>query len=140
MQLKLTSYLGIALIYGIFIAGALVYFVGLQHFGLNGCSFSVGGNDNVVTPLDVALTAIFILSAALLVISLVAFGRKKTVKLFIISLTFFFFTVKEFLVMMNNYFPGENIYIGNALGALELLILLSFMLLIVNMGKKANLS
>lgn len=135
MQIKLTSYLGIAIIYGIFIIGALVYFVALQHFGYYGSVFRMGGHDSIVSPLDVVLIITFIISTILLIIALVAFGRKKTIRMFVISLTFFFFTVKEFLIMLENFFPGENIYIGNATGALELLILLSFVLLIYNIYK-----
>ena len=76
MQIKLTSYLGIAIVYGIFIIGALVYFVALQHFGYYGGVFRMGGHDSIVSPLDVVLIITFIISTILLIIALVAFGRK----------------------------------------------------------------
>ena len=124
MKINLTSYKGIALLYTIFIIGALIYFVGLQQFGYHGFQMSLSGKDHAINPLDFVLVVTFILAAILLVVSLVAFGRKRTVKMFVISLIFFFFTIKEFLILLENFFPSENIYIGNATGALELLILL----------------
>jgi len=132
MRINLTSFLGIVLIYAVFIAGALIYFVGLQQFGYHGFRFAMEGKDRTLTHLDIAIIVAFVVSFVLLMISLFAFGRKKTVKIFIISMVFFFFTIKEFLITLENFFPEENIYIGNATGALELLILVSFVLLIYN--------
>lgn len=132
MRISLTSFRGIAIIYILFLIGAVIYFMVLQNFGYHGFNFVMEGKDKTLTPLDLAIFGALIVSLTLLVISLTAFGRKKTVKLFIISLVFFFFTIKEFLITLDNFFPEETIYIGNATGALELLILLSFVLLIYN--------
>ncbi len=132
MRINLTSFMGIVLIYTAFIVLALIYFVGLQQFGFRGFHFVVEGKDKILAPLDIFIIATLAISLILLMISLAAFSRKKTVKIFIISLVFFFFTIKELLAMLENFFPEENIYIGNASGALELLILVSFVLLIYN--------
>ncbi len=139
MKINLASYKWIALLYVIFIAGAFVYFVGLQHFGYGGFQFSIEGRDRTLTPLDFVIISTFAISLVLLLISLIAFGRRRTVKVFIIALVFFFFTIKELLTILENFFPHENIYVENASGALELLILLSFVLLIYNIYKvKSN--
>ena len=135
MRINITSFKGIALIYGIFIAGAIIYFGILQQFGYNGFSFVLEGKDRTLTPLDALIIVTLVFSVILLIVSLAAFSRKRTVKIFIISLAFFFFAVKEFLITVENFFPGENIYIGNAGGALEFLILLSFVLLIYNISR-----
>jgi hypothetical protein len=132
MKINLASFKGIALVYVAIAIIACVYFVGLQHFGYNGFNFVIEGKDRIVSPLDVVIILTFVISVVLLLISLAAFGRKKTVRIFIISMAFFFFTVKEFLILLENFFPRENIYTGNAAGALEFLILLSFVLLIYN--------
>ena len=133
MKINSASIWTILLIYAIFIVGAFIYFVGLQHFGFNDLNFVVEGKDQALTPLDIVIILTLILAIVLLVISLAAFNRKKTTKMLVISLVFFFFAVKEFLTILDNFFPGERIYTANAIGALELLILLSFVLLIYKM-------
>ena len=120
----------IALIYAIFIIGAFVYFVGLQGFGFNGLQFSAQGRDQAFTPLDILIILTLILALSLMTISLLAFNRKKTTKLLIVSVVFFFFALKEFLDVMDNFFPSEKIYTLNAIAVLEVLILFSFVLII----------
>ncbi len=132
MYINLTSFKGIGMIYAVFIILALFYFVGLQHFGYNGFQFEMCGKDKILTPLDIVILTAFVISFILLMLSLFAFSRKKTVKIFTISLVFFFFAVKELLEILENFFPNENIYTGNSVGVIELLILLSFVLLIYN--------
>jgi len=51
-------------------------------------------------------------------------------KLFLISIAFFFFAIKEVLVVFENFFPNEYIFIDNASRGLELLTLISFILLL----------
>jgi hypothetical protein len=133
MRINLTSFKGISIIYVAFIIVAGIYFGVLQQFGHAGSSFVIGGKDYTVSPLDIIIIITLMISIVLLLLSLFAFSRKKTVRIFIISLVFFFFTARELFIVLDNFFPKENIYIGNAVGILELFILLSFVLLIYNM-------
>lgn len=126
---KISSYYLIAAIYAVFILGLVFYLVILQHFGFKGLQFQIGGKDNTITALDMLIFVSTIASFALLGISLFAFKRKKDIRIFIISLAFFFFALKEFLFVIDNFFPKEAVYIGNAERGLEFLILLSFVML-----------
>lgn len=126
---KISSYYLIAAIYAVFILGLVFYLVILQHFGFKGLQFQIGGKDNTITALDMLIFVSTIASFALLGISLFAFKRKKDIRIFIISLAFFFFALKEFLFVIDNFFPKESVYIGNAERGLEFLILLSFVML-----------
>jgi len=126
---KLSSYHVIGIIYAVFIIGLAFYLVILQHFGFRGLEFQIGGRDNLITALDLLILGTTIASFALLGISLLAFKRKRDVRIFIISIAFFLFALKEFLFVIDNFFPGESVYIAHAERGLEFLILLSFMML-----------
>lgn len=119
----------VILIYFIVVSSFFIYFGLLQQFGVEGLVFNIGGRDHTVTPLDALILVATVAALFLLVISLIAFKRTKDTRILIISIAFFFFAVKEFLFMLENFFPGEFIYIDNAERALELLILLSFVML-----------
>ncbi len=128
--MKLTSFRTMLIIYAIVILGSFVYFVSLQSFGTRGLEFSVVGKDNAFSVFDMLI--MFTLPVALLLwaLSLLAYRRKPEIKLFITSIAFFFFAVKEFLNFLEAFFPNEFIYIGNAERALEFMILISFMFLL----------
>lgn len=127
--MKLTSYSMVAAIYAVFIVGLVFYIVILQQFGFHGLQFQIGGKDNLITALDILILGTTVVSFALLGISMLAFRRKKDVRIFIVALAFFFFAAKEFLFLLDNFFPKEAVYIGHAERGLEFLILLSFMML-----------
>src|SRR3989338_758072 len=125
----------ILLAYAVVIVAAFVYFVILQQFGYRGLVFNMEGKDHTFAPLDIMIILSTIASSILLLISLTAFSRKKDLKLFVISFAFFFFTIRQFLFLLDNFFPAENIFIGNAVSTLDLLILLSFIMLMYRAKK-----
>lgn len=128
----------ILLVYAVVIIGAIVYFGFLQHFGFRGLLFNIAGKDHVVNPVDALILAVTLAAFFLLAISLLAYRRTNDSRILIVSLAFFFFAVKEFLFLLDNFFPQENIYIGNAERTLELLILLSFMMLMYGTFKRSE--
>lgn len=119
----------VILVYAAVIVVSAVYFVALQNFGFKGLLFTVEGRDRIINPIDVLILAVTIVSLFLLFISVLAFRRTKDTRVLIVSMAFFFFAVKEILFLFENFFPGEHIYIDNAERVLELLILLSFSML-----------
>lgn len=128
--MKMTSFSTMVIIYALVIAASFVYFVSMQSFGANGFEFSLVGRDNVFNIFDMLI--IFTIPTALLlwVLSLLAYRRKPEIRLFIISIAFFFFAVKETMNFLEAFFPNEFIYITNAERALDFLILISFMFLL----------
>ena len=128
--MKLSSFYTLLLIYISVTAAFLVYFVFLQHFGAKGLQFSLGGQDSVFNIFDVLILILLPVATALFVISFMAFMRRRDKRLFITSVAFFFFLVKQVLNILQNFFPREFIFIGNAESALELLILVSFVFLL----------
>lgn len=119
----------IILVYAVVIIGAFFYFAILQGFGYRGLQLSISGKDQVLAPLDILIVLSTLASFVLLIISLSAFSRRGDLRLFVISFAFFFFTLRQLLFLLDNFFPGENIYIFHAVHTLDLLILLSFILL-----------
>ena len=119
----------IVIAYAVVIIGALFYFAVLQGFGFKGLEFSISGKDRVLAAVDILIVLSTIASFLLLIISLTAFSRRGDLRLFVISFAFFFFTLRQVLFLLENFFPGENIYIFHAVHTLDLLILLSFILL-----------
>jgi len=118
------------IIYALVIMSSFVYFVNMQSFGAKGLEFSLVGRDNVFNIFDMLI--LFTIPTALLlwVLSLLAYRRKPEIRLFIVSIAFFFFAVKETLNFLEAFFPNEFIYIANAERALDFLILVSFMFLL----------
>jgi len=118
------------LIYAIVIVGSIIYFVYMQQFGTQGLEFRIEGSDNIFTIFDVLILILLPIAFVLLVISTLAFFRKPNMKMFIVSVAFFFFAVKEAIVLLENVFPKEFIFIENAERAIDFLILLSFIFLL----------
>ena len=122
--------------YVIIILLAVVYFGFLQQFGYKGLVFQIEGRDKVLNPLDILIIVTTIASLFLLVISLMAYRRNHDLRILVVSLAFFFFAVKELLFMMENFFPGEFVYIDNAERTLEFLILRSFIMLMYGASRR----
>ena len=93
-------------IYAAIIVGSLIYFVALQQFGSGGLEFWVPGRDNAFTLFDVLIIVTLPIAVVLLIISALAFFRKPQLRLFLISVAFFFFAVKEALFLLENFFPN----------------------------------
>jgi hypothetical protein len=126
----------IPIVYAAVIIGAIIYFGFLQQFGYRGLVFQVEGRDQVLSPLDVLIVFAAIASLFLFVISLMAYRRNRDLRVLVVSMAFFFFVVKEILFLFENFFPGEHIYIDNAERTLELLILLSFIMLMYGVSRR----
>lgn len=129
--MRFTSFWTMVLIYAIVIAGSVIYFVDMQKFGAQGMMFEPGGRDSAFDIFDMLILITLPVAVVLFVISAMAFRRKGDIRLFLVSLAFFFFLVKEVLGMLHNCFPREFIFIGNAERGLEFLILLSFVFLMM---------
>ena len=128
--MKLTSFYTMLIIYALVGIGTFVYFVYLQSFGSRGLEFSIVGRDNVFNIFDMLILFTIPTALVLWVLSLLAYRRKPEIRLFIVSIAFFFFAVKELLNFLETFFPKEFIFVGNAERALEFLILISFMFLL----------
>lgn len=118
------------LVYGTIIAASIIYFIVLQHFTPTIGCFNMGGRDYSIGILDILIIVAVIASIFLLVISLMAFGRTNDPKMLILALAFFFFSIKEFLAVGENFFPGSYIYIDHMDKTLDVLIFMSFIILI----------
>jgi hypothetical protein len=123
-------------VYVIVILGAIVYFGVLQQFGYKGLSFNLGGKNNVIDIFDILIIILTAAALVLFVISLIAYRRTRDLRILVVSMAFFFFAVKELLFVMQNFFPGEFIYIDNAERVLELLIVLSFIMLMYGVSRR----
>ncbi len=134
--MKIKREYAVPIVYAIVIIGALIYFGFLQQFGYRGLVFQVGGQDRVLNVLDMLIILITIASLFLFVISIMAYRRTHDLRILIVSMAFFFFAVKEFLFLFENFFPGEFIYIDNAERVLELLILISFIMLMYGVSRR----
>lgn len=126
----------IFVVYVIVVLGALVYFGLLQQFGYKGLVFTAEGKDRVLNPLDILIIIITAAALTLFAISIMAYQRTRDLRILVVSMAFFFFAVKEFLFVMENFFPKEFIYIDNAERTLELLILLSFIMLMYGVSRR----
>ncbi len=128
--MKLTSLYTMLVIYAVVLIASFVYFGSMQGFGARGLEFSVVGKDKAFNVFDMLILFTIPTALVLLFLSLMAYRRKPEIRLFIVSIAFFFFAVKEFLNFLDAFFPNEFIYIANAERALEFLILISFMFLL----------
>ncbi len=127
---NLASPYSIVLIYAVVIAALVIYLFFMQQFGAKGMQFHLSGRDQSITILDIAIITATVIALFLLFISLMAFRKKPDMRLFLISMAFFFFALKEFLAFFENFFPEEYIFIDNAERGLELLMLVTFILLL----------
>lgn len=113
------------ILYGIIILLTAFYLFAVEGMGGGNFYFNAGGRDNVFSFFDVTLFLVLIFSAALTVVSLMAYGRKKSERLFFVSFAFFLFTLKSGLRIIDNFIVGGYGYIGISVQTLEFLILLS---------------
>ena len=124
------TFLAIIAVYAAAIAFSWVYLFLLQGFGSKGLIFSIAGKDQVFNAFDAILIAATFASFFLVALSLIAFKRRKDNRIFILSLAFFFFAVNQVLEIFDNFFPNEYIFVRNAQKVLQLLILMSFAMLV----------
>ena len=125
-----TNFFWIIAIYLAVIIFSGVYFFVWQGFGSNGLVFSIGGRDRIFTAFDAILLVAAFISFFLVAISLLAFKRRKDNRIFILSLAFFFFALREVFQIFENFYPGEGIFISNATKVLDLLVLISLTMLL----------
>ncbi|GEM_PF-2622640 len=117
-------------IYLIVIAFSAVYLFLWQGFGSKGLVFSIAGRDHVFNAFDIILLIATLASFFLVAISLLAFKKRRDNRIFILTIAFFFFALGQVLDIFDNFFPNEYIFITNAGRVLNLLILLSFAMLV----------
>jgi magnesium-transporting ATPase (P-type) len=125
-----TTFYGIIIIYLAIIILSGIYFFVLQGFGSHGLVFSIDGKDHVFNIFDIVLLAATVVSFFLVFISLLAFKRRKDNRIFILSIAFFLFALLQVFHLFDAFFPGEYIFTENAHKVLDLLILLSFAMLV----------
>ncbi len=117
-------------IYLIVIAFSAVYLFLWQGFGSKGLVFSIAGRDHVFNAFDIILLIATLASFFLVAISLLAFNKRRDNRIFILTIAFFFFALGQVLDIFDNFFPNEYIFSTNAGRVLNLLILLSFAMLV----------
>lgn len=112
-------------LYGLIILLTVFYLFAVE--GMAGGTFHLhpGGRDYVFSFYDITLFLVVVLAAALTVISSLAYSRKKSERLFFVSLAFFLFTLKSALKIIDNFFLGNYAHIGITIQTMEFLILLS---------------
>jgi len=124
------TFFAIIAIYLIVIAFSAVYLFLWQGFGSKGLVFSIAGRDHVFNAFDIILLVATLASFFLVAISLLAFKKRRDNRIFILTIAFFFFALVQVLDIFENFFPSEYIFITNAERVLNLLILLSFGMLV----------
>ncbi|MBI4896094.1 MAG: hypothetical protein HY832_00930 [Candidatus Aenigmarchaeota archaeon] len=122
----------IFLIYLVVLVLSSVYIFWLQGFGSHGFNFDIEGRDQAIDAYDVVLLVATITAFFLVSISLLAFQKHRDIKIFILSIAFFLFALNELLEIFDNFFPREYIFINHARRVFNLLILLSFVLLLIH--------
>lgn len=127
---NVTSFYTIILIYVAVIVLSWIYLFMLQGFGAHGLHFSIAGKDEVFNAFDILLLAATIAAFFLVALTLLAFRKRRDNRIFILAVAFFFFALREVLILFENFFPDEYIFISNAGKALDLLILVSFAMLV----------
>ncbi|MBI4170826.1 MAG: hypothetical protein HY514_03965 [Candidatus Aenigmarchaeota archaeon] len=125
-----TTFFMIIAVYLIVIVFSGIYLFAWQGFGSKGLVFSIAGRDQVLNAFDIILLAATIAAFFLVAISLLAFKKRKDNRIFILAIAFFFFALSEILQLFENFFPAEYIFTSNAGKVLDLLILLSFAMLV----------
>ena len=124
------TFFAIIAIYLIVIAFSAVYLFLWQGFGSKGLVFSIAGRDHVFNAFDIILLVATLASFFLVAISLLAFKKRRDNRIFILTIAFFFFALVQVLDIFENFFPSEYIFVTNAERVLNLLILLSFGMLV----------
>jgi hypothetical protein len=120
----------LVIVYSAVIIASVIYFGFMQHFMPTLGCFNIGGRDYSIGILDFLIIIAVIASVFLLIISLLAFSRTNDLRMLILALAFFFFSVKELLAVCENFFPGSYIYIDHMDKTLDVLIFMSFIILI----------
>lgn len=110
-------------LYVILVLLAAFYMVGVEH--ITGSHFDVAGRNHVFSLYDIMLVLVFVVAAALSVISFIAYSRKRSSRLFFVAFAFFLFALKAALKLIDNFFLGDYSYIGVSIQTLEFVILLS---------------
>ena len=125
-----TTFYWIVAIYLAVIVVSWIYFFVLQGFGSHGLVFSINASDHNFNVFDLLLLAATAVSFFLVFISLLAFKRRKDNRIFILSVAFFLFALLEVFHLFDTFFPNEYIFIENAHKVIDLMILLSFAMLV----------
>jgi len=104
---------------------AVFYLFGMENIAGGGHYLNSGGRDSVFSFYDITLVLVFIVAAALSIISYKAYSKKKNERLMFVAGAFFLFAIKAALKLIDNFILGNYSHIGISIQTLELLILLS---------------
>ena len=112
-------------IYTVLTVLAILFFLFTEFLSGQPYYFSLGGRDMKLSFYDLSLYLVFIVSTILMVISAMAYLKKKNERLFFVAFAFFLFTMKSALKIVENHIISSYSYIGISIQTLDLLILLS---------------
>lgn len=115
----------LAALYLVIIILAVVYLFAIESVTNGTFSVDKGGRDHQFTFYDITLFLVLIFAAGLTAISLLAYKKKNSPRLFFVSFAFFLFSIKAALKIIDNFLIGHYAYIGISGQTLEFLILLS---------------
>lgn len=88
--------------------------------------FDAGGRDSKLSFYDFSIIGVAVFSGLLTIISTLSFNRRKSQKLFMVSMAFFIFTLKSVSDVIFNHFIGGYYLLGVLTQGMELLVLLIF--------------
>lgn len=113
-------------IYIVLILASVAYLFAIEDINGERFAFNGGGRDAKLSFYDFSIISVTLFSGILTALSTLAYGRKKTRKLFLVSMAFFIFTLKSAFSVVFNHFIGGYYFIGVLIQGMELLVLLIF--------------
>jgi len=116
----------LVLIYVAMVALSLAYLFVLEDITGPRFDFIAGGRDTKFSFYDVSLMVVTVFSAFLTTVSTLAYGRKHSRKLFLVSIAFFVFTLRSAANVIFNHVTGGYYLIGVLIVGMEVLVLLIF--------------
>jgi hypothetical protein len=88
--------------------------------------FQAGGRDYKLSFYDFSIMAVAVFSGILTVLSTLAFHKRRSRKLFLVSMAFFIFTLRSIANFLFNHFIGDYYFMGVLVQGMDLLVLLIF--------------
>ncbi|MBI2580104.1 MAG: hypothetical protein HYW27_04350 [Candidatus Aenigmarchaeota archaeon] len=113
-------------IYAVLVLASLAYLFAVEDINGDRFAFNGGGRDAKLSFYDLSIIGVTAFSGILTILSTLAHGRKRTRKLFLISMAFFIFTLKSAFSVIFNHFIGDYYLMGVLIQGMELLVLLIF--------------
>ena len=130
----------LVLIYAVMILISLVYLYVVEDITGARFDFELGGKDAKFSFYDVSLIVVTAFSGFLTIVSTLAFGRKQSRKLFMVSVAFFVFTMRSAANVIFNHFIGGYYLLGVHIVGMEILVLLMFSSVLLFSEKAAKIA